>query len=535
MKKSVDENMKKEYSMQYAFLSIVLLGMFLLAFFVGGVSLYEMDRFIQSSTKDFIIEKCEKEAAQINGIFADMEKSVRIMESYILDFISSEEDLLSANVQDELINQSGELFAEVAKNTSGTVAYYIRFAPEISTEFGLFCSKEKGEQHFVRVPNTDISRYPKTDREHVGWYWEPYEAGTAIWLTPYYNKNIDVTMISFVIPMYYQDRFFGVVGMDFDYSILKEKIQNIRIYENGYAHLELDGKVLQHDANLTEDSKPVLHPKDLRVSSKLYNGMDLVVTADYNDIREIRYGVLLKLAIIVTVFTIVSALIVGFLVRRIARPLKTLTEAAGKLANNDYDIDIGYGNIKEIKQLNTMFQHMIEQLRERDVLQQMLAYRDSLTGLRNTTAYKTWVSNFEKELQANAVEFGVAVLDINYLKKINDNYGHEMGNKLIVTASKIIADTFKRSPVFRIGGDEFCVILQNRDLQEYDTLIKKLYAYCDDEPITSGEPRSYVSIASGCAMYNPLTDHNFTDVFNRADDTMYENKRKMKGCVDSNP
>ena len=338
-------------------------------------------------------------------------------------------------------------------------------------------------------------------------------------------------MISFVIPMYYQNEFMGVVGMDFDYHILLDKISNIKIYENGYAHLEKDGEVLYYCADHTKLVETVPNPDDFRVVSRLRNGMDLVVTADHDDIRSIRREVLLKLIITTIILTASLSCIVIILVRKIVRPIKTLTEAAEKLAQNDYHINICHSNTKEIIQLNATFQHMTEQLREREKLQHMLAYRDALTGLRNTTAYKAWVNDFEKERQENTLEFGVAVLDMNFLKETNDRYGHDVGNQLIVAAARIISDTFKRSPVFRIGGDEFVVILQNRDLHHYDELIQKLCRDCDEEMLMAGEQRIPVSIAYGSAVYDPLIDNSFMDVFNRADDAMYKQKRKMKECA----
>jgi diguanylate cyclase (GGDEF)-like protein len=121
------------------------------------------------------------------------------------------------------------------------------------------------------------------------------------------------------------------------------------------------------------------------------------------------------------------------------------------------------------------------------------------------------------------------VLDINYLKETNDRYGHDIGNKLIVSAAHIISTIFKRSPVFRIGGDEFLVILRNRDLDELDTLVKKFDAECSNVIVETENENIPVSIAKGFARYDSQKDSNFIDVFNRADDAMYENKREIKG------
>ena len=275
----------------------------------------------------------------------------------------------------------------------------------------------------------------------------------------------------------------------------------------------------------------VTDPEDFRVVSRLRNGMELAVTADHDDILGIQRGVLIKLIIATIVLTASLAGVAIVTVNKIVRPIKTLTEAAEKLAKNDYHINISHSNTKEIIQLNATFQHMTEQLREREKLQQMLAYRDALTALRNTTAYKAWISEFDQKLRENTIEFGVAVFDINYLKETNDRYGHDIGNQLVVTAARIISSTFKRSPVFRIGGDEFVVILQNKDFQDYDDLIRKFRSDCEEGSLMVGSERVPVSVASGSAVYDPLLDGGYMDVFNRADDVMYNNKRKMKGCV----
>jgi diguanylate cyclase (GGDEF)-like protein len=216
------------------------------------------------------------------------------------------------------------------------------------------------------------------------------------------------------------------------------------------------------------------------------------------------------------------------MIRQLVMPLKKLTEASIKLSNGDYDVDIEHSDAEEIKLLSTAFENMIMNLREHTKLQHMLAYRDPMTGLRNTTSYKEWVLDFEKNISYECASFGVAVLDINNLKETNDTYGHILGNNLIVTVSRIISDKFKRSPVFRIGGDEFVVILQGRDLDEMDILFSELEDEFNNSYLKSGSSTIPVSVARGFAEFAPGRDSEFADVFNRADDRMYRNKNEMK-------
>jgi diguanylate cyclase (GGDEF)-like protein len=154
-----------------------------------------------------------------------------------------------------------------------------------------------------------------------------------------------------------------------------------------------------------------------------------------------------------------------------------------------------------------------------------------LTGLRNTTSYKTWVVDFNKKIESESISFGVLVLDINFLKRTNDTYGHNVGNKLITTAAQIISDTFKRSPVFRIGGDEFVVILQNHDLEEREQLFASFSLACANAFVDVGGTKLPVNVAKGFSMFDPGTDTQFYDVFNRADNEMYKNKNEMKQCL----
>lgn len=500
---------------------------------IGGLSIYEVDQYVQAHTAELISVSCLNESTQVNGIFSDMEKSVNIINTYVLDLITSKDDAKDADKQDEIIGKTEEMFSDIAKHTTSTIAYYLRLDPAISSSTaGFFYSKVNGSEDYVCFEPTDLSLYDKEDTEHVGWFWQPYESGKPIWMMPYYNQNNDVLMISYVTPLYYEDLFIGVVGMDFDYNELSDRVHEITIYEHGFAHLEIDGNVMHQGGRASHVETENYNPNDyLRVSEELINGMTLVLSASYDDIRQIRYDIAFEILLIVSLLGLFFSLVVIFMVKKIVDPLKKLTDASQKLAEGNYNVDIVESNTYEIKLLSTAFENMAMNLREHEKMQHMLAYRDSLTGLRNTTSYKVWVTDFNKEIECKTVgDFRVIVLDMNYLKEANDLYGHDTGNKLIVCAAQIISAVFKRSPVFRIGGDEFLVILQNRDLEAADELLEKLNHECAAASVVADNKVIPISIARGVATYNPDTDTSFVDVFNRADDAMYQNKRMMKAA-----
>ena len=524
---------KKTFSMRFRFLATLICAMFAITIVIGGLCLYEVDNYIQVQAEEFVKVTCDNEAAQINDSLRNMEKSVKIMESYLMDFFTSKSDVENPSLQEKAIESADQMFIDIVKHTSngGAVAYYFRLDPAISDgKSGLFYSKLNGSEEFFSLEPTDISIYKKEDTEHVGWFWEPYEAGEAIWMKPYHNQNNDIWMISYVIPMYFEEKFIGVVGMDFDYVVLTDLVNDIKLYENGFAHLEMDGEIISNDVHDVEEKNNKDSEEYLRESKELVNGMTLVLSADYDDIKQIGQDITFKILLAVLILSILFTVVAVYVVKKIVDPLKKLTDAAIKLSNGDYSVDIVDSKMYEMQLLSNAFENMTARLREREELLRITANRDSLTSLRNTTAYTAWVAKFEKEMEGKIPEYGIVVFDLNNLKITNDKYGHEVGNKLIVTSAKIISEVFKRSPVFRIGGDEFVVILQNNDYENRESLFMQFDSECASTFIKEGDVKIPIHIACGVAYFDSSKDMNFAEVFKRADEAMYENKRKTKSA-----
>ena len=153
-----------------------------------------------------------------------------------------------------------------------------------------------------------------------------------------------------------------------------------------------------------------------------------------------------------------------------------------------------------------------------------VARRDELTGTKNKTAYHEVEEELQRQMDEGDVSFGIVICDINGLKVINDTEGHKAGDDYIRTACKLICRIFHHSPVFRIGGDEFAVILKGQDYVNRDHLLSTLRKQVE-ENIRIGEGPI---VASGAAVYLSREDKSVEDVFNRADIEMYENKARLK-------
>ena len=184
-----------------------------------------------------------------------------------------------------------------------------------------------------------------------------------------------------------------------------------------------------------------------------------------------------------------------------------------------------------MENIEAEFQAKAEQERTLQTAERM-ARRDELTGIKNKNAFTEFTQILDEKIKnGTSNDFGVLVCDVNDLKRINDTRGHSFGDEAIQRTSRMICEIFKHSPVFRIGGDEFAAILTGSDFDNRDELLDTL----QQESIENKRSRSGPAVASGISVYDPKTDTGFSEVFKRADQNMYENKKELKtqGVVDT--
>ncbi len=153
-----------------------------------------------------------------------------------------------------------------------------------------------------------------------------------------------------------------------------------------------------------------------------------------------------------------------------------------------------------------------------------MANRDVLTGVKNKRAYVQEEIELDELIGIHsAPAFSVVVCDINGLKQVNDRQGHKAGDLFIQSACMLIKETFTNSTVYRIGGDEFVVILKASDHEKRFSLLKAL-----DEKLTEHRKKGLVTVAVGVSDFDVEKDMRLQDVFERADNAMYDNKEQFK-------
>ncbi|MCR5332151.1 MAG: diguanylate cyclase [Lachnospiraceae bacterium] len=152
-----------------------------------------------------------------------------------------------------------------------------------------------------------------------------------------------------------------------------------------------------------------------------------------------------------------------------------------------------------------------------------MANTDSLTGIRNKHAYANSEDNINQGIREGRIDrLAMVVCDINGLKYVNDTQGHAAGDKLIRDASALICEYFSHGSVFRIGGDEFVVLLQGVG---YDTMEEVVDAF--NRKAEANIAARDVVVSIGCSKLES-SDKQLNDVFERADRMMYERKQVLK-------
>ncbi len=475
------------------------------------------------------------------------------------DWESKRQESLDAYLQDH-IKQVETVFHSAASHTTGVSAYYYALNPELTSKYPGFLYAKVGNPLFSKKTMDSVLSYSMDDISHVGWYSLPLQRGVPSWLEPYFNANLNEKMISYVVPIYKSNTFIGVIGMDIGYKTLVSQIDSIRIYDTGYACLvDAEGKTVYHPhleagqrvetlipAMAEAANNPVMDENDVyifrytfdgmekkAVFAGLENGLRLLIMAPIVEISEDWYemikGYLFLGGAIMLVFGIVTTLAM----QRIIEPLQKLTAASQRIAEGDYEVKLEYDGNDEVGILTKSFQRLTEHLKAYIKDLNSKAYKDALTHVKNKGAFDIQLRKIDDllisaEADAKPMEFAIMMLDCNYLKNINDQYGHANGDQYLRTGCMFICKLFAHSPVFRIGGDEFAILLQGEDYQNRETLLSQFDELVEAHNAATENPWEKVNISKGIAVYDKAIDPDAQSVLNRADEEMYKEKAHQK-------
>ncbi|MBE6137512.1 MAG: diguanylate cyclase [Erysipelotrichaceae bacterium] len=510
---------------------------------VGGLAIYRLEVSMNRDSNKILNLTCEDKTHELNSTLEAIEQSVDTIAKFAVDNLENPDSLRNEAEFDYYVEHLYHLSYTVANETPGSNSIYFRFNHELTNSTaGFFLTKDYNTGlHSINAEKTDLSKYPANDTNNVGWYYIPYNSGKPTWLKPYHNVVSEDLVISYVNPIFVKDVFIGVVGMDIDFSVLTNIVDDILLYETGFSFLTDSNLAVIHSK---EDLSSVekmdvessrLESDDIIFSYKinkrlmkisfreLSNGMYLAVTAPKTEINKSLNTLVTQVVIMLVVLTAIFTGITIAITHRIVQPLKSITNAANEIANGNLDIDIDCNSNDEVGVLAKAMSETVKMLKIRVDYIENLAKLDKLTGIYNNTSYQSRVEEIEDEVKYGLTSYAVFIIDLNGLKSINDSFGHQAGNELIIETARIISSVFGNENSYRIGGDEFAVILSG-----CDNASSKLFYSQFEKRIKGQKGKIKPKVAVGYEVFNPELFSSYDEVFKSADKKMYENKELLK-------
>ena len=513
---------------------------------VAAVSGFIAIKNIGESSADQILKLlCESGEKNLDRYFESVEQSVELVSAYVeADLDGTDDEHLRAH-----LDRVSDIFRKLTYKTYGVLTYYYRIDPTVSTAAKGFWYVNLDGDGFKAHEVTDITLYDTEDTDSLVWFTVPKYTGKPVWLPPYITDNLDVRVISYNVPVFYNGEFIGVIGIEIDYSTMAEQVDNITLYENGYAFIsDAEGNIIYHprmdvtsmetaptipDGLVSRNSFTRYRYEDVEKQAvwlSLENGMRLYVSVPVQEInaRWIRWSV--EIVIVFAVLLVVFVILMMRFAGHITKPLRKLTEAAESVDAGNYDYKLEYDGKDEVGVLSRTFKNLTAHLKSYIGDLNDLAYADALTSLHNKGAFEICIKDMQTKLAKNdsVPEFAVCIFDCNDLKKVNDENGHDKGDIYLKEAAAVICEVFEHSPVFRIGGDEFAAILLDCDFKNREELLRMFDETCAGKRRTADVLWGQVDVARGMAIFDPKKDSSVSDVVRRADKLMYENKWLIK-------
>lgn len=352
-------------SIKVKIIASVILCALLSAVVCGGLSILTSKTISDQTSREYMLLCTQNASAVLDHMMDNVELSVENLYSVVLERLDDVEAFKTDPAYVESYTEDiADILLEIAKNTNGTLTAYIRYNPEFTNPTsGLFYTRSSSDGEFSSITPTDFSMYEPDDLEHVGWYYIPVNNKKPTWMEPYLNSNINVYMVSYVIPIYINGESIGIIGMDIEFDTFTNIIDQSNIFNSGYAYLaNADGKIMYHKeldvgtsladadsglanaaAAITNDSQENTfvsysykgQRKDMFYTI-LTNGMRYVMTVPEKELtaqaKNNSIAILLG-ALVAVVLSVIIGVILSF---GITRPITQITDAVKRTAEFNF-------------------------------------------------------------------------------------------------------------------------------------------------------------------------------------------------------
>ncbi len=170
-------------------------------------------------------------------------------------------------------------------------------------------------------------------------------------------------------------------------------------------------------------------------------------------------------------------------------------------------------------------------LQEKNAALGILASTDDLTGIMNRRIFKKISERYFETAQRDNSDLTLLLLDLDHFKKVNDTYGHQVGDQLLIRFVKVIEPVLRKSDILaRVGGEEFAILLFKTDTEGAFTLAEKIRKEVESMTINCQGQDIYITTSIGIAQ-NKESDKSFDEIYARSDKALYKAKEQGRNCT----
>ncbi len=317
---------------------------------------------------------------------------------------------------------------------------------------------------------------------------------------------------------------------------IKIKIIKKDVLSDEVIHRVFNSKELQisKDGNHIDILSPIIYKNEClscHVDSKA--GDIAAVTSIEYPILSLKISlkeiILMASILLILIIVVFFSMWYYFLKKYFVLPIKNLIgEMKSVSSHQDLEKEIFIDtSIKEFKQLEKSFNEQNRELINsyRDL--ELVSNTDVLTGVLNRKRFTEYSSIFINNSKRYNNKFTLVVIDLNKFKFINDNYGHDVGDEILILFTKITSNLIRESDyLFRTGGDEFIVLLSNTNLDEATIVVDKIKEALINEPYYKDTLLFKISASFGISEFGSDGD-NIDTLVKVADERMYKYKKDI--------
>lgn len=437
-------------------ISLVTASTLLLSSLIGILSISMFQKNAKEQAEDNLLLTAKVNAEELDLTLYTIEQSVDSLSQIALTTIADFEKFKTSSAYVTECTEALEAATmTLAQNTKGAMTAYVRYNPEFTEpDSGIFLTKT-GDEFEASVP-TDFSMYDPDDMEHVGWYYIPVNAGKPVWMDPYMNENINVYMISYVVPLYINGESVGIVGMDIDFSGIQDMVNSIGFCDSGYAYLtnvsdtlivhkdyesgtalsEADSAAAELLGNSEKANTAETVGSQVLVYIPLHNGMKLALTVPGSELFAGSRNMIVKIAIAIIVMLVIVCAAASLVGNQMAKPIRELTHIIQNTAAFNFQSSENGDKLCRLRDETGEMARAVRKMRGelRNMINLIGSSCDNLNGnIDNLLTASTHVNDMTENNSAVTQELSAAMMQTSDgTEKIHDTILHLQDSALFI-------------------------------------------------------------------------------------------------------